>query len=156
MISTNSPAALNYCRPLLKQNIGKAPPHAYPSAACDSDCAWQLARLAAPPEKQSRCAAAAFKRQKFYKAATPSSCKRRPASCVNLNTKVDEVRPCELFRHLQPMRCNGLGLGMWHGHPVYVLPLICWTNPVDSKLDGSFSAAVTPSISTWYPEYQNS
>ena len=68
VISANSPAALN-CRPLLKQNIGKAPPHAYPSAACDSDCAWQLARLAAPPEKQSRCAAAAFKRQKLYKTA---------------------------------------------------------------------------------------
>ena len=128
VISANSPAALN-CRILLKQNIGKAKPHAYPSAACDSDCAWQLARLAAPPEKQSRCAAAAFKRQKFYKAATPSSCKRRPASCVNLNTKVDEVRPCELLRHLLPMRCNGLGLGMWHGHPSTYCPLSVGQTP---------------------------
>ena len=66
VISANSPAALN-CRLLLKQGIGKAPPHAYPGAACDSDCAWQLARLAAAPKKQSRRVAEAFKRQNTLK-----------------------------------------------------------------------------------------
>ena len=47
-----------------------------------------------------------------------------PASRVNLDAKVDELLLRELLWHLQLMRCNGLKLGMWHSHPVNVLPLV--------------------------------
>ena len=109
--------------PLLKQGISRAPPHACPGAACDSDLPGSWHVLLRHP-KNKAAVLPRLSNAKNLKAATPSSCKRRPASCVNLNTKVDELRPCELLRHLHPMRCNGLGLGMCHGHPVYVLPLI--------------------------------